>query len=69
MLADQLSRPAIVLPLAQEELAQEGVERFLLVSILLTPTSVLLLESGQEPFKDEQGSLGGIWLLGGGDEG
>lgn len=51
LLTVQLSYTSIIFPFAQEQLAEEGVKGFLLVAVFLAPTSVLLLESGQEPFQ------------------
>ncbi len=36
--------PSLILPLAQEQFTQKRVEGLLLISILLAPTSILLLQ-------------------------
>lgn len=61
---DQLGRASVVLPLSEEELSQEGVEGLLLISVLLTPAGILLLQGGKEPFQDQQGALLRVWLFG-----
>lgn len=63
LLADQLRSTSIVLPLAQEQLAQERVKRFLLVAILFTSAGVLLLQGRKEPLQHQHGSLGSIGLF------
>jgi hypothetical protein len=68
LLARQLRRPGSIPPLAKEELPQEGVQRLLLVAVLLAPTGVLLLQGGQEPLEDKECPLGRIGLFCGGRE-
>ena len=58
----------LVIPVAEEELAEEGVQRLLLRPELLTATAVLLFEGVEEPFHDEEGAFGGVGFLGGRDE-
>lgn len=55
----------VVGPGAQEELAEEGVQRLLLVAKLLAAAGVLVLEGREEPLEDEHGALGGVGLEGG----
>jgi hypothetical protein len=63
LLAHQLGHARVVLPLAQEQLAEEWVERLLLISILLASGGILLLECRQEPLEHEQRPLCGVRLL------
>ena len=60
---DQLCRASVVLPLPEEEFAQEGIEWLLLIAVLLTSTGILLLQGCEEPFQHQQRSLLRIWLL------
>lgn len=70
LLADELCRAGVIFPLAQKQLAQKRVQRFLLVAILLASAGILLLESGQEPLQHQNGTLLWVGLLGGrGEEG
>jgi hypothetical protein len=64
LLADELCRACLILPLAQEQLAQEGIQRLLFATKLLTATRVLLLECADEPLQDEHGALGRVFLGG-----
>ena len=57
LLTDELSGAGLVNPLAQEQLAQEGVEGLLLATELLVARGVLLLEGAQEPLEDEHAAL------------
>lgn len=68
LLTDELCRACLVLPLAQEQLAQERVQGLLLAAKLLTATGVLLLEGADEPLQDEHGTLGRVLLCGGCDK-
>lgn len=70
LLTDQLCLASlgITLPLTNEQLTKEGVQRLLLATKLLTTTAVLLVQSSQEPFEDKKGPLLRIRLLGGGHE-
>lgn len=52
-------------PLADEQLTQEGIQRFLFATKLLTPAAVLLVQGGEEPLEHEEGTLLGIGLLSG----
>lgn len=64
MFANQRRFPDIFLrgPFPQEKFTQERVERLLLTAKLLAATAVLLVESAQEPFKNQQRSLLGVGL-------
>lgn len=64
LLTDELSSAGIVLPLAEEELAEERVQRLLLVAILFAAAGVLLLQCAEEPLENEQGALGRVGLFG-----
>jgi hypothetical protein len=68
LLTDKLCRTCLVLPLAQEQLAQEGVQGLLFATEFLTATRVLLLECADEPLQDEHGALGRVFLGGWRDE-
>ena len=68
MLAEQFGHASFVFPLSQKEFAEEGIERLLLIAVLLAPASVLLLESGQEPLEHQDGALCRIGFLGRGGE-
>jgi hypothetical protein len=68
LLANELCRANRVLPFAQEQLAQEGVQRLLLTTELLAATGVLLLQCADEPLQHEHGALGRVFLGGGCDE-
>lgn len=57
LLTDELSGASLIDPLAQEQLAQEGVEGLLLTAELLVTRGVLLLEGAQEPLEDEHAAL------------
>jgi hypothetical protein len=57
LLTNELGGAGLVDPLAQEQLAEERVERLLLATELLVTRSVLLLEGAQEPFEDEHATL------------
>lgn len=57
LLTDELSGAGLIDPLAQEQLAQERVERLLLATKLLVTRSVLLLKGAQEPLEDEHAAL------------
>lgn len=59
---------AVSKPLADEQLSQEGVQRLLLATELLTSAAVLLVQGGEEPLEHEEGTLLGISLLSGRDE-
>lgn len=65
LLADELCGACLVLPLAQKQLAQEGVQGLLLTTQLLTSAGVLLLQCAQKPLEHERSASGRI-LLGGG---
>lgn len=56
-------------PLANEQLTQEGIQRLLLATELLTPAAVLLVQGGEEPLEHEERTLLGIGLLSGRHEG
>lgn len=64
----EFCRSSFIFPLPQEELTQERVEGFLLRTILVVPRAIARFQGTQEPFEDQQSSLGGISLGGGGDE-
>lgn len=72
LLTEQLGlsqvRVAVGEPLAEEEFTQEGIQRLLLTSKLLTTTAVLLVKGSEEPLENEEGSLLGVGLLGGSDK-
>lgn len=68
LLAYELCGAGVILPLAQEQLAQERVQGLLLVAVLLAAGSVLLLQGGEEPLENQHGTLLRIGLLGGGGE-
>lgn len=53
LLRNQLCSASLIYPFPQEELAQEGVQRFLLISKLVTSTSILLLQCAQEPLQHQ----------------
>lgn len=63
LLTNQLRGSRIILPLPEEYLPEEGIERLLLVSVLLAPTSILLFEGGQEPLHHEHRPLLWVGLL------
>lgn len=66
LLTDQagLTNLCIRVPLAQEQLSEEGVERLLLTAELLTAAAVLLVKCAEEPLEDSQCSLFGISFFG-----
>jgi hypothetical protein len=64
LLANELCRACLVLPLAEKQLAQERVQGLLLTTKLLAATCVLLLQRADEPLQYEHGALGRV-LLGG----
>jgi hypothetical protein len=68
LLANELCRADRVLPFAQEQLAQEGVQRLLLATELLAATGVLLLQCADEPLQHEHGALGRVFFGSGCDE-
>lgn len=68
LLAYELCRTGVILPLAQEQLAQERVQGLLLIAVLLASAGILLLEGGQEPLQHQDGALLGVGFLGGRDE-
>lgn len=53
----------IRIPFAEEKLAKEWVERFLLAAKLLAATAVLLVKGAEEPLENQQGSLLGVRLF------
>jgi hypothetical protein len=57
LLTDQLGSPGLINPLAQEQLAQERVERLLLATQLLVTRRVLLLQGAKEPFEHKHAAL------------
>lgn len=65
LLADELRGACLVFPSAQEQLAQERVQRLLLATQLLASAGVLLLQCAQKPLEDKRGAPGRV-LLGGG---
>lgn len=65
LLADELCRASVILPLAQEQLAEEGVQRLLLVAIFLAAGSILLFQGREEPLEHQHGSLLRVGLFGG----
>lgn len=65
---DELGLTSIILPGAEEELAQERIQRLLLAPQLIVPRRVLLFEGGEEPLEHKKGPFGWIWLLSGGNE-
>lgn len=68
LLAGQFCCPGIILPLSKKEFPQERVQRFLLVSVLLTPAGILLFQGRQEPLEHEKSSFRRVQFFGGGDE-
>jgi hypothetical protein len=68
LLANELCGTCLVLPLAQEQLAQEGVQGLLLTTQLLTSAGILLLQRAQEPLQYERSASGRVLLGGGRDE-
>lgn len=63
LLANEFRGAGIVLPLAQEQLAQEWVQGLLLVAVLLAAAGVLLLQGGEEPLEHQHGTLLRVGLL------
>jgi hypothetical protein len=68
LFANELCSTCLVLPLAQEQLAQKRVEGLLLTAQLLTSTGVLLLQCAQEPLHYERSASSRVLLGGGRDE-
>lgn len=62
LLADKLCGTCLILPLAQEQLAQERVQRLLLTAQLLASAGVLLLQCAEKPLQNECSASGGILL-------
>jgi hypothetical protein len=59
LLADQSGRACDgigAFPAREEELSEEGIERFLDPVFLVTAGILLLLEGGEEPCQDQQGA-------------
>lgn len=49
LLAHQLCASRLILPPAEEQLAQEWIQGLLLTAQILIPTAVLLLQRAEEP--------------------
>lgn len=66
MFTDEISLAdlRVTLPLADEQLSQERVQRLLLATKLLATTAVLLVKSTEEPLEDQKSTLRGIGFLG-----
>lgn len=69
LLAYELCRAGVILPLAQEQLTQERIQGLLLVAVLLASAGILLLEGGQKPLQHQHSPLLRVGLLGGRDKG
>lgn len=54
LFTNEMCRSCLVLPLSQEQLAQEWIQRLFLTSQLVAPATVLLLQRTEEPLQDEQ---------------
>lgn len=63
LLAYELCNAGIVVPLAQEELAQKRVQGLFLVAIFLAACGILLLQGCQEPLEHQHGALRRIGFL------
>lgn len=61
---ESLSHFGITRPLADEQLSEERVQRLLLTTEFLATAAILLVQSGEEPFENQEGTLLGIGLLG-----
>lgn len=57
LLRNQLRRPSSIHPLPKEQLSQKGIQRFFLISKLLTATSILLFQRTKEPLQYQQSAL------------
>lgn len=68
LLADELCGTCLVLPLAQKQLSQKGVQGLLLTTQLLTSAGVLLFQCAQEPLQYERSASSRVLLGGGRDE-
>lgn len=60
----QLGRPGFIFPFPQEQFTQEGVQRFLLGAVLVVACAITWLQGTQEPFEDQHGTFGGVFLGG-----
>ena len=68
LLRNKLRRTSSIFPLPKEQLSQKGIQRLLLISKLVTPTSILLLQCAQEPFQYQQCALLWVGFVGWRDE-
>jgi hypothetical protein len=68
LLTDKLGDSRVIFPAAEEELAEERVERLLLAAQLFVARGVLLLQCAEEPLEDEHGTLLRVGFGGGCDE-
>lgn len=53
LLRNKLRRTSLILPFPKEQLSQEGIQRFLLIPKLLTPTRILLFQRTEKPFQHQ----------------
>ena len=63
LLADEPSLArALFLPAGEEELAEEGIQGLLDAFFLIAAGVLLLLQGGEEPFQDEEGTFCRVWF-------